>query len=188
LRTIEDLDVKLGSTTMVIEHQDPSLVQIVVFSKARLAALEEYITLAVVIYFYLVRRSVAGHLSQNSFAELPALHKFSKFQRETLLFMALGTSKSKKKQNKLPAYGYDRGGCVKLTSRSLAAPAVAAEILGLFLLPNGRPCRCLTELTMKHQQPKPWDCFFASSRAATTVLLHHCGIVQIDNPNIGHGD
>jgi hypothetical protein len=71
-------------------------VQIVVFSKARLAALEEYITLAVVIYFYLVRRSVAGHLSQNSFAELPALHKFSKFQRETLMFMALGTSKSKK--------------------------------------------------------------------------------------------
>jgi hypothetical protein len=127
LRIIEDLDVKLGSTTMVIEHQDSSLVQIVVFSKTRPAALEEYITLAVIIYFYLVQRSVAGHLSQNSFM---------------LLFMALAPAKAKK-QNKLHAYDCDRGGCAKLMSRSLAVPAVAAEILGLFLLPNGRPCRCL---------------------------------------------
>jgi hypothetical protein len=43
------------------------------------------------------------------------------------------------------------------------------------------------ELTMKHQQHKPWA-FFASSRATATVLLHHCGIDHIDNPSIGHGD
>jgi hypothetical protein len=81
---------------MVVEHQDPSLVQIMVFRKTRPAALEEYITLAIVIYFYLVRRSILGHLSQYSFTKLLALHKFSEFQRETLMFMALGTNKSKK--------------------------------------------------------------------------------------------
>jgi hypothetical protein len=67
-----------------------------VFSKTRPAALEEYITLAVVIYFYLIRRSAVGHLSQYSFTELPTLHEFSEFQRETLLFMALGSNKRKK--------------------------------------------------------------------------------------------
>jgi hypothetical protein len=62
LSAIKDLDVKLGSTTVVVEHQNPSLVQIMVFSKTRPAALEEYITLAIVIYFYLIRWSIAGHL------------------------------------------------------------------------------------------------------------------------------
>jgi hypothetical protein len=54
LSVIEDLDVKLGSAKMVVEHQDPSLVQIMDFIKMRPAALEEYITLAIVIYFYLI--------------------------------------------------------------------------------------------------------------------------------------
>jgi hypothetical protein len=77
---------------MVVEHQDPSLVQIMVFSKMRLAALEEYITLAVVIYFYLIRWSVARHFLQYSFVELPAIHKIHALQREMLLFGELGTS------------------------------------------------------------------------------------------------
>jgi hypothetical protein len=112
LSAIEDLDVKLGSTIMVVEHQDPSQVQIMVFSKTRPTALEEYITLAIVIYFYLIRWSFARHFSW-SFIELLAIHKIHELHRETLFLMALGTSK-RKKENKLPTDDSDRGGCVKL--------------------------------------------------------------------------
>jgi hypothetical protein len=80
---------------MVVEHKDPSLVQIMVFSKTRPAAPKEYITLATIIHFYFIWWSVAGHFSKYSFMELPALHEFRKFQREALLLIALGTSKSK---------------------------------------------------------------------------------------------
>jgi hypothetical protein len=81
---------------MVVEHQNPSLVQIMVFSKTRPAALEEYITMAVVINFYLIWWSISGHFSQYSLAELPSIHKIRKLQRDTLMLMALGANKSKK--------------------------------------------------------------------------------------------
>jgi hypothetical protein len=66
----------------------------VVFSKARPATLEEYITLAIIVDFYFVWWSIARHFSKNSFVQLPALHEFSEYQREALL-IALGTNKSK---------------------------------------------------------------------------------------------
>jgi hypothetical protein len=39
--------------------------------------------------------SVAGNFSKYSFTKLPTLHKFYKFQREALMLILLGTSKSK---------------------------------------------------------------------------------------------
>jgi hypothetical protein len=79
LSIIEDLDIKLGITTMVVEHQDPSLMQIMVFSKTRPTSPKEYITLAVVIHFYFIRWSVAGHFSKYSFMKLPSVHELHEF-------------------------------------------------------------------------------------------------------------
>jgi hypothetical protein len=55
---------------MIIEHQEPPLMQIVVFSKARLAAPEKHATLTIVVYLYFIRCPITGHLSQNSLTKL----------------------------------------------------------------------------------------------------------------------
>jgi hypothetical protein len=81
---------------MVVEQKYPSLVQIMVFIKTRPTALEENITLAVIIHFYFIQCSVAGHFLKYSFTKLPTIHELYKFQREAPLLMALGASKSKK--------------------------------------------------------------------------------------------
>jgi hypothetical protein len=53
--------------------------EIMVFSKTRPTASEEYITLAVIIHFYFIKWSVDGHFSKYSFKKLPAVHEFQKF-------------------------------------------------------------------------------------------------------------
>jgi hypothetical protein len=110
--------------------------QIMVFSKARPAALEKHITLTIVVYFYFIWGSITRHLSQNSFTKLSTIHEFSKFERKALLFTALGASKSKK-ENKTPADGCGGLGCAKFTSRCSLVLVGVAEVLTLFLLPNG---------------------------------------------------
>jgi hypothetical protein len=83
---------------MIIEHQEPPLMQIVVFSKARSAAPEKHATLTIVVYLYFIRCPITGHLSQNSLMKLQAIHEFSKFPRKALLLIALGASKRKKRK------------------------------------------------------------------------------------------
>jgi hypothetical protein len=95
LGTIEDLDIKLRSTTVIVEQQDPSLVKIVVASEARPTALEEHITFTIIVNFQFIRWAVAGDFSEDSFMKLATIHEFSKFQRETLSLTALGASESK---------------------------------------------------------------------------------------------
>jgi hypothetical protein len=79
-------------------------------------------------------------------------------------------------------------GCAKLMSICLAALAVVAEALGLFLLPNGRPWQHLVGIDNEATAVEVSGLFFASSSAAATALLHHYGITHIDNANISHGD
>jgi hypothetical protein len=80
-------------------------------------------------------------------------------------------------------------GCAKLMSICSAALAVAAEVLGLFLLPNGRPWQRLAGIDDEATSVEVSSLFFfASSRAAAAALLHHYGITHIDNANISHGD
>jgi hypothetical protein len=87
--------------------------QIIVFSKTRPIGLEENVTITIVVYFYFIwwtinvtitiivyfyfiLRTITRHLSKNSLAKLSAIHEFCKFEREALLFTALGTSKREK--------------------------------------------------------------------------------------------
>jgi hypothetical protein len=81
---------------MIVEQQEPPLMQIMVFSKARPVALEEHVTFTIIVYLYFIWGSITRNLSQNSLAKLSAIHEFSKFEREALLFTALGTIKSEK--------------------------------------------------------------------------------------------
>jgi hypothetical protein len=94
LDAIEDLDVELGSPPVAIKHQDPSLVKIMILSKTVPTTSKESIAIAIVIHLQLIRRPAAGCFSENSLPKLTALHEFCELQRKTLLFAALGTSKS----------------------------------------------------------------------------------------------
>jgi hypothetical protein len=60
LGAIEDLDVELGSPAVLIKHQDPSLVKIMILSKTIPTTSEESITIAIVIHLQLIRWPTAG--------------------------------------------------------------------------------------------------------------------------------
>jgi hypothetical protein len=98
LGAIKNLDVKLGSPTVVIKHQDPSMMKIVIFSKAVPTTSEESITIAIIIHLQLIRCPAAGCFSENGLPKLTALHEFYELQRKTLLFMALGAGEREKRK------------------------------------------------------------------------------------------
>jgi hypothetical protein len=96
LGAIEDLDVKLGSPTVVIKLQDPSLVKIKIFSKTFSATSKE--SIAIVIHLQLIRWPATGSLSENSLLKLTTLHELCELHRKTLLFVALGTSEREERK------------------------------------------------------------------------------------------
>jgi hypothetical protein len=57
LRPIEDLHVKFCRATVVIEQQEPPLMQIVIFYKTGLAAPEEHLSIAIIVHLHLIWRS-----------------------------------------------------------------------------------------------------------------------------------
>jgi hypothetical protein len=98
LGAIEDLDVELGSPTVVIKLQDPSLVKIMIFSKTFSATSEESIAIAIAIHLQLIRWPATGSLSENSLLKLTTLHELCELHRKTLLFVALGTSEREERK------------------------------------------------------------------------------------------
>jgi hypothetical protein len=60
LGAIKYLDVKIGSTAVVVKQQDPALMQIIIFSKARPTSLEENIAFTIIIYFQFIWWPIAG--------------------------------------------------------------------------------------------------------------------------------
>jgi hypothetical protein len=63
LGVIEDLDVELGSPAVIIKHQDPTLMKIIILSKTVPTTSEESITIAVIIHLQLIWWPAAGCLS-----------------------------------------------------------------------------------------------------------------------------
>jgi hypothetical protein len=57
LSPIKDLHIKLFYSTVVIEQQKPTLMQIIVLGKARLAAPEEHLPIAIILHLHLVWRT-----------------------------------------------------------------------------------------------------------------------------------
>jgi hypothetical protein len=79
LRPIEDLHVRLRSATVVVEQQEPPLMQIIIFYKMGLAAPEEHVSIAIIVYLHLIWRSFTRLFSKDGFTKLLAIHKFGKF-------------------------------------------------------------------------------------------------------------
>jgi hypothetical protein len=98
LGAIEDLDVELGSPTVLIKHQDPSLMKIMIISKMVPATSEECIAIAIVIYLQLIWQPTTGCFLENSLLKLTTLHELCELQRNTLLFAALGTSEREERK------------------------------------------------------------------------------------------
>jgi hypothetical protein len=57
LRPIKDLHVKLRRAAVVIEQQEPPLMQIVIFCKTGLAAPEVHLSIAIIVYLHFIWRT-----------------------------------------------------------------------------------------------------------------------------------
>jgi hypothetical protein len=64
---------------VVIEQQEPPLMQIVIFCKARPAALEEHLSVAIIVHIHLIWRSFSSYFWEDGFTKLLAIHEFDKF-------------------------------------------------------------------------------------------------------------
>jgi hypothetical protein len=98
LGAIKDLHVKLGSPKVIVKHQNPSLMNIVVFSKVVPATSEESIAIAVIIHLQFIWRPATGCFPKNYLPKFKALHEFCELQRKALLFAALGTSEREERK------------------------------------------------------------------------------------------
>jgi hypothetical protein len=63
---------------VVVEQQEPPLMQIVIFCKMGLAIPEEHISIAIIVYLHLIWRSFTRLFSEDGFAKLLPIHEFSK--------------------------------------------------------------------------------------------------------------
>jgi hypothetical protein len=95
---VEDLHVKLGCTTMVIEEHKKALMQVMILCKLGPAAPEEHLAMTVIIYFYLIWSASTRFFMKDGFTELAPVHELSKLQRNTLLLTALSTSDNVKRE------------------------------------------------------------------------------------------
>jgi hypothetical protein len=81
---------------MVIEEHEKALMQVMILCKLGLAAPEEHLATAVIIYFHLVWSSSTRFFTKDGFTELAPVHESSKLQRNMLLLTALSTSDNEK--------------------------------------------------------------------------------------------
>jgi hypothetical protein len=86
---------KFCRTTVIVEYQEPTLMQIMILGKSRPPFLGRYIAFAIIVHLKFIWRPPARSFSKNSLADLTTIHKFSKLQRKVLTFVALGVRKSK---------------------------------------------------------------------------------------------
>jgi hypothetical protein len=96
LCAVEDLHVKLRRTTMVVEEHEKTLVQLMVLRKLGPATPEVHLTTAIIVHLHFIRSSSSRFFAEDSLTKLVPIHELSKFQRNTLLLMALSTSDNKK--------------------------------------------------------------------------------------------
>jgi hypothetical protein len=75
---IEDLHVKLQSSTVIVELQEPPLMQIIILCEAGPASLEEHLAIAIIVYLHLIWRSLTRLFLKDAFAKLLPIHKLGK--------------------------------------------------------------------------------------------------------------
>jgi hypothetical protein len=63
---------------VVVEQQEPSLMQIVIFCKTGPPAPEEHLSIAIIVYLHLIWRSFTGLFSKDGFTKILPIHEFSK--------------------------------------------------------------------------------------------------------------
>jgi hypothetical protein len=97
LGAIEDLDVELGSPMVIIKHQDPILMEIMILKTVQDTS-EESIIVAIIIHLQLIRRPAAGCFSEYSLPKLMTIHELCELQRKMLLFTIVCTSEGQERK------------------------------------------------------------------------------------------
>jgi hypothetical protein len=80
LGAVVDPHVKLQRTDVEVESHEETLVEVMIFCKLRLAALEVYLTGPVVPNLHLIGSSSPRVLMKNRFPQLSPVHKLGKLQ------------------------------------------------------------------------------------------------------------
>jgi hypothetical protein len=97
LRPIKDLLVKLQTATVIVEQQEPPLIQIVILCKMGPATPEEHLSITVIVYLHHIWRSFTRLFSKGGLTKLLPIREFSEL-RHTLLLMTLSTSESEERE------------------------------------------------------------------------------------------
>jgi hypothetical protein len=95
---IEDLHVKLRCAVVIVEQQEEALMKVVNLRKTRTAACKVHLPIAIIINLNFIWRPFPRFFSKDGLTELSSIHESSKLQRHTLLFTALSTSESEKRE------------------------------------------------------------------------------------------
>jgi hypothetical protein len=83
---------------VIVEQQEEALMQIIIFCKTGPSATKVHLPIAVIVNLHLIWSSFTRFFSKDRLMELSPIHEFSKFQRHTLLFATLSTSKSEERE------------------------------------------------------------------------------------------
>jgi hypothetical protein len=81
LGAVVDSHVELRHANMEVKSHKKALMEIVIFSKIRPAALEELLSSAVIPNLHFIGSSSPGVLMKNRFSQLLPVHELGKFQR-----------------------------------------------------------------------------------------------------------
>jgi hypothetical protein len=84
---------------MVVEEHEKPLMQLMVLYKLGPAAPQVHLTTAIVVHFNLIWSSSSRFFAKDSFTKLTSVHELGKFQRNTLLLMALSTSNKEERES-----------------------------------------------------------------------------------------
>jgi hypothetical protein len=89
LSIVVDLDIKLRRTDMVVEDHEETLVEVMVFCKLRLAALEVHLAVPVIPDLHFIGSSSPRVFMKNCFPQLSLIHELGKLQRHPLNLEAM---------------------------------------------------------------------------------------------------
>jgi hypothetical protein len=84
---------------MIVEEHEETLMQLVVLCKLGPSAPEVHLTAPIIVHLHFIWSSSSRLFAEDRFSGLAHVHELGKFQRNTLLLMALSTSDTEERIN-----------------------------------------------------------------------------------------
>jgi hypothetical protein len=134
----------------------------------------------IVVHLHFIWSSSSRLFAEDRFTKLAPVHELGKFQRDTLLLMALSTSDTEERVN------LDRRRRRGVAKSSAGTWAMTTDALGLFLLPKGRSGCRFVDAGGRGHQGGILQFILTTEGTAAPPLLHQCTGVKVDGTGIRH--